>query len=146
MSHETAILPSARQDSGGLWFMGADPLLTKPGNATYITCPVLVPFAHRLLKAFINGVDVDETTGLTYKIMQADDGDAKAGTIVGTQVSGADSSGTVQVDEVTLANADKVETAGARLYWLSTTGGHSNDKLHAPNIQLCVQPVTRSTL
>lgn len=143
---ETALLPDARQDSGGIPFSASDPLLTKPGNATYVTCPITVPFAHRLLKAFISGIDVDKTGTFTYQVMQGDDGDAKAGTIVGSAVTAADSSGTVQVDAITLAVADKVATAGARMYWISATGTNANDKLHTPTLNLLVQPVTRSTL
>ncbi len=146
MSHETALLPTARQDSAGIPFSASDPLLTKPGNSTYVTCSITVPFAHRLLKAFASGIDVDKTGTFTYQVMQADDGDAVAGTIVGSAVTGADSSGTAQVDEITLVAADKVATAGSRMYWLSLTGTDANDKLHAPVLNLLVQPVTRSTL
>lgn len=149
MSHESALIPSARRDSAGQWFNASDPLITKPADSSgtpYITCSITVPYAHRLLKAFVGALDVDETTALTASLFQGDDGDAKLGTIVGSAVAGADSSGTVQVDEVTLAAADRVETTGARSYWLSLLGEHANDLLHMPNLSILVQPVTRSTL
>lgn len=149
MSQESALIPTARRDSAGQWFNASDPLITLPADSSgtpYITCSITVPYAHRLLKAFICALDVDKTGTHTSSLFQGDDGDAKLGTIVGSAVVQADSSGTVQVDEVTLAAADKVETTGARSYWLSLLGTDANDLLHMPNLSILVQPVTRSTL
>lgn len=149
MGHESALLPSARRDSGGIWFSAGDPLITKPADSSgtaYLTASITVPYAHRLLKASVAGIDVDKTGTFTVSLFQADDGDAKAGTIVGSAITMADSSALAKIQAFTLVAADRVETAGERMYWLSLLGTDANDLLHMPCLALCVQPVTRSTL
>lgn len=133
------------QDSRGQWFTAHDPLITKPGNATYNCCHITVPYAHTLLKAVFgaNDVDVGTATTLTLGLYQADDGDAEAGTIHGSILPGVDSSGTV---EITSFVPSKATTTGSRMYWLSLIGTNASDAVHRPQLSILVAPVTRSTL
>jgi hypothetical protein len=78
--------------------------------------------------------------------MQADEGDAKAGTQVGSDVTVVTATATIDKHEITLANSDKVATAAGRYYWLLFTGTNAADKVHMPCLTLEVESVTYSQL
>lgn len=137
---------SEYQDSRGQWFTGHDPLITKPGATnTYKACVIIVPFAHRLLKAVFAAADLDEAGVMSVILKQADDGDATAGATVTSQ-NLADSSGTVDITELVLGAVAGQATTGARAYWLLLQGTAGGDLIHRPQLAILIEPVTRSTL
>jgi hypothetical protein len=143
----TINVPTDRFDPSLQKFTACDPLITKPSSGTYACCPIFVPYAHMLRRATIGMLDSD-IGGSSFKIelMQADEGDAKAGTQVGSDVTLVDSSATVDKHEVTLANSDKAATAAGRFYWLLLTGDNAGVLVHMPALTLEVEPVTYSQL
>lgn len=143
------LLPAARQDSGGIWYCAADPITSLPANATTNHCWIVVPFDHRLLKATFGCSNIDNVGVLKAELMQADDGDAKAGTQVGDDITDATLaavSDLIKIFDFTINNADKVAPGAARMYFLALTGSNSSDRIETPCLSVLVQPVTRSTL
>lgn len=141
-------IPDSRIDSVGQWFTAYDPVLTPPGNATVLCCWINVPFAHRLRKASLSLEDIDNVGAMTCDLMQADPGDAKAGTSVAQldDTALASTADVVSQLDFTLADADKVATAAGRRYFLKMIGTDAGDGLEGPALSICVEPVTRSTL
>lgn len=141
-------IPASRDDSGGVWFSASDPDLTAPAAATVVTCFITVPFAHRLKKASMSVEDIDNVGAVTADLMQADPGDAKAGTSVSQQddTALAATSDVISQLDFTLTDSDKVETAAGRRYWLKLVGDDAGDGIEGPALSICVEPATRSRL
>ncbi len=141
-------VPASRIDAVGKWFTAADPLLTPPGAATVLTCYILVPFAHFLRKASLGTNDIDNVGALTVDLMQADPGDAKAGTSVSQHddTAMAATTDTISQLDFTLTASDEAATAAGRMYWLKIIGDDAGDGVEAPVLSICVEPVSRSTL
>ena len=141
-------IPTSREDTGGIWFCASDPELTKPGNATYLTCMINVPFAHRLLKASLSTEDIDNVGAVTVDLMQADPGDAKAGTSVAQldDTAMAATADLVSQLDFTIDDADKEATVAGRRYHLKVIGDNSGDGVEGMALSICVEPVNRSRL
>lgn len=140
-------VPASRIDAVGKWFTAFDPLTDKPGAATYETCYILVPFAHFLRKASLAVSDIDNANETTVDLMQADPGDAKAGTSV-SQLDDDDlvtTTDTWSQFDFTLTAADEVATAAGRMYWIEMVSDGA-DVVETPALSICVEPVSRSTL
>lgn len=150
-------IPSSREDSAGIWFAGQDPLMdgywltafdlitTKPGSSTYLTCMINVPFAHKLLKASLSTEDIDNLGALTVDLMQADPGDAKAGTSVDQldDTEMASTTDTAEQLDFTISGSDLDPTSAGRRYWLKIIGDNAGDFVEAPALSIFVEPVVR---
>lgn len=131
------------QDSRGQWFTAYDPLITKPGDATYLCCHITVPYAHVLLKATWAANDVDIALAASVQLRQGDDGDGAAGENASNLADLSDSSGIALIQSFTVTQAT---STGARMYWLLYIGTDAGDLVHRPQLSILVEPVTRSTL
>ena len=150
-------IPTVREDSAGIWFCANDPLmdgywltahdplLTKPGSSTYVTCFITVPFAHKLVKASLTTEDIDNVGALTVDLMQADPGDAKAGTSVDQldDTEMASTTDTVEQLDFTLSGSDLDPTSAGRRYWLEITGDNASDRVEGPALSIFIEPVAR---
>lgn len=126
-------------------FVAVDPLLTAPGNATYNTCGIYVPYRHKLCRAFMTCADLDNTGTMTATLKAALSGGARAGVTVGTAISDALLAATadiVSVFEIALAQADNAERAATR-YHLSLVGTNAGDIIEHPTLTLLVIPTHR---
>jgi hypothetical protein len=137
-------LPSARYQKRGYWFTTSDPLATCPGAATYHTCHIIIPFKHRVLRALLGCTDIDNVGAIKAELMQADDGDAKAGTQVGDDIADATLASTTDTQEVfefALASEDRAEAPANRVYHLALTGDNANDRIEQPALSLLVMEI-----
>ncbi len=141
--------PSSRMDTIGIWMQAYDPSTTPPGATTVNTCRILVPFRHRLLKAKLACTDIDNVGAMSATLKQGDDGDAKAGTTVGTALTDtqlASTADVLSVFDITLAKADKVPQPADRIYHIALTGNSSGDGIEQPTLLILVEPIPRTAL
>lgn len=141
--------PGRRRTTLMLYLSAYDPSVAAPGNATVNTCRILVPFKHILRRAWLTCTDIDNVGAVTAELRQADDGDAKAGTIVGTALSDTQLAATadlITVLEFTLAAADKVSAPANRVYHVALIGTNAGDLIEQPTLDIEVQPIPRIAL
>lgn len=141
-------IPASRLDSSGIWFTGSTSDIVIPGNGTTNACSIWVPFAHRLRTAEWTCEDVDNVGALTVNLMQADEGDAKAGTSIHEwdDTDMASTSDVISLFQATISDAEEAATTAGRRYYLAIVGDNAGDGVEAACLSICVEPVTRSTL
>lgn len=128
------------------FFCGYDTILTKPGNSTYTTCHIVVPFFHRLIAAWMAVTDLDNVGAVTCNLMQTDDGDAKAGTSIDAFTDGdlAATSDVISILRFDGINAaDQAVVSAGRVYFLSMTGNDAGGGDHLENPMLTILVATK---
>lgn len=138
--------PASRRTTNARWLQAYDPIATKPGDGQYHTCRILVPYAHRLHRAIVSFTDIDVVSATVALLVQADDTDAKAGTAVGSIAVLTADADLVSVQELTLAESDRLTSPANRVYALRLNGADAGDFAEQPVLAILVEPAPRPGL
>lgn len=137
---------ATREQANLIWFAANLDLETLPGDndsAGEQICRILVPFPHSLREAWFGCDDINNSGTITATLKQADSGDAKAGTTVGTALSDTDlaaTSDTFLALQITLAASDKAVVTAGRFYFITLVGTNSSDLVDNPMLSIGVLP------
>lgn len=110
------------------------------GQRTITCCRVVVPVAHKLVKAKVYFQNIVQVGTLAVSLKQTDVGDARGGTLVGTALDNTTTGSPItninHRISFTLADADKTIAPAERMYFLQLTGTDPADRLSEPTLLL----------
>lgn len=139
-------LPTKRLTTLGTWMQTALRIDTLPANNNVFLHRILVPFKHKLLKAYLFFGALDNVGAVTAKLHRGASGAAAAQ--IGATMSDTELATSANAKAVgfTLAAADMADTAANSLYTVELIGTNAGDIIYDPGLALLVQPVPRNAL